>query len=314
MNKEQIRKNAKGKMNKQLLLIDLPLLDKAKIFADDTSIERAPFPEEKKMSVKMITAIPKMASAMTTFFKSSKLIKKTPVKDEEKSINKQDFKQLITVLKENKIDHIGYVNISESDVFKHCGVPYRHVIVFTAHQQNKPILSSPSIESQIEVGKVYGVTGSASNKASILLERLGYGAMPSHSLGGVVDYTKLGFLAGLGYPGRHGLLIEPMSGPNHRLGAIFTNINNLEEFFDQTNNHMWVKDFCAKCGKCIKKCPVNAINQAATTNEHGYTTCIDYQKCCVEFGAHYGCNICVAVCPFTTAGYDKIKQSFLKEK
>jgi epoxyqueuosine reductase len=174
-------------------------------------------------------------------------------------------------------------------------------------------LTSPSIDSQAEVGRVYGVTGNASNKVTTLLESLGYGAMPSHSLGGVIDYTKLGYLAGLGCIGRHGLLIEPTAGSNHRLGAVFTNISNLDEYFDNTNEHMWIQDFCAKCGKCIRKCPVDAINQEPSTNENGYTTCIDYKMCGVEFGDKYGCNICVAVCPFTTVGYEKIKKSFLKE-
>lgn len=75
---------------------------------------------------------------------------------------------------------------------------------------------------------------------------------------------------------------------------------------------MWIQDFCAKCGKCIQKCPGNTIKKEASVNENGYITCIDYKKCGVEFGDKFGCNVCVAVCPFTTVGYDKIKESFLK--
>ena len=197
MDKQVIKQNAKGKMNKQLLMVDLPLLDKAKIFASDKSIERAPFPDEKKMPLEMLSVMPKMMGAMTTFFKSIRMIKKTKIKDEEKLISKDDFDSLIEVLKKNKIDNIGYVKISEKDIFKHYGVPYKNVIIFTAHQDIDPILTSPSIYSQAEVGRIYGVTGKASNDASKLLESLGYGAVPSHSLGGVVDYTKLGYLAGL---------------------------------------------------------------------------------------------------------------------
>lgn len=313
MDKQEIRKNTKGKMNKQLLMIDLPLLDKATLLASDKSIARAPFPCDRKMPIEMITAIPKMISAMTTFFKSRRIIQKSKVKAEEKPISDDEFKQVISKLQSCNIDNIGYVKISDMDVFKHYGVPYKNVIIFTAHQETKPILTSPSIDSQVEVGRIYGVTGKGSNEVSKLIEDMGYGAMPSHSLGGVIDYTKLGYLAGLGCIGRHGLLIEPKSGPNHRLGAIFTNISNFDEYFDSTNEHMWIKDFCAKCGKCIKKCPGNAINNEPTVNENGYTTCIDYKKCGVEFGDKFGCNVCVAICPFTTVGYDKIKKSFLKE-
>ena len=314
MNKQYIRKNANGKLNKQLLLVDLPLLDKASIFASDKSIERAPFPDEKRMSIEMLIAIPKMISAMTTFFKSRKIIKQLHVKGEEQAILSRDFEKMMKLLKDCNIDNVGYVKISDMDIFKNYGVPYNHVIIFTAHQEVEPILTSPSIDSQIEVGRIYGVTGKASNEVAKLLESLGYGAMPSHSLGGVIDYTKLGYLAGLGCIGRHGLLIEPKSGPNHRLGAVFTNISNLDEFFYNTNEHIWIKDFCEKCGKCIKMCPGKAIMEKPTTNENGYTTCIDYKKCGVEFGEKFGCNVCVAVCPFTITGYDKIKKSFLKDK
>ncbi len=313
MDKQVAKQNTKGKMNKQLLMVDLPLLDKATLFASDKSIARAPFPCDRKMPVEMITAIPKMISAMTTFFKSRRIIQRTKVKTEEKTITTDEFKQIISKLKSCNIDNIGYVKISDMDVFKHYGVPYKNVIIFTAHQETEPILTSPSIDSQVEVGRIYGVTGKASNELSIMLENMGYGAMPSHSLGGVIDYTKLGYLAGLGCIGRHGLLIEPASGPNHRLGAVFTNISNLGEYFNSTNEYMWIQDFCVKCGKCIRKCPINAIKKEPTINENGYTTCIEHEKCGVEFGDKYGCNICVAVCPFTTVGYEKIKKSFLKE-
>lgn len=315
MDQNEIRKNTKGKLNKQLLMVDLPLLDKAKLFASDKSIARAPFPNKKKMSVEMIIALPKMIGALKTFFDSRKIIKKSKLKAEEKPIRLDEFKQVISELKSCNIDNIGYVKISDMDIFKHYGVPYKNVIIFTAHQDTDPILTSPSVESQVEVSRIYSTTGKASNEAAKLLESLGYGAMPSHSLGGVVDYTKLGYLAGVGCIGRHGLLIEPISGPNHRLGAIFTNISNLGEYFDNTNEHMWIKDFCAECGKCIKKCPGKAINKEPIVNENGYTTCIDFKKCGVEFGENFGCNVCVAVCPFTTVGYKKIKnRTLIKSK
>jgi hypothetical protein len=141
MDKKDIRKSAKGKMNRQLLMIDLPLLDKAKIFASEKSIERAPFPDEKKMPLEMIAVLPKMIGAMTTFFKSRRIIKKLSVKTEEKAINSQDIEKMMNVFDDCNIDNIGYVKINDMDVFKHFGVPYSHVIIFTAHQEIKPILT-----------------------------------------------------------------------------------------------------------------------------------------------------------------------------
>lgn len=305
---------AEGKMNKQMLQADLPLLDKAQLYALETSIERAPFPTNEKPKAAMITKLPKMLPAMTTYSKSIKMVKKTSLVKGDKSIDQNTFDQMIKVLKDCQIENIGYVEIDGSDVFKHLGVPYKYMLIFTAHQEVEPILTSPSIESQAEVAMIYGRTGNASNKVSQYLEDQGFGAMPSHSLGGSVDYTKLAQRAGIGEFGRHGLLIEPISGPNHRIGGVFTNIDNLGDFLNQTNEHEWIKDFCAKCGKCIRKCPVKAINENPTVNENGYTTCIDPLKCGHYFGENFGCNICVASCPFTRVGYNKLKDKFVNKE
>lgn len=307
MSKEYLIKNAKGKLNKQLLQADLPLLEKSSIKALPTSIERAPFPGKEKMPLKMILKMPKMMSAMTSFFTSVKLIKKLEVKESSQQIDQLGVDEAIQLLKDSGIDQSGYVEIDEGDVFKHLAVPYKHVIIFTARQDKEDILTSPSMRSQVEVGRIYGQTGRAANRLTKYLTGKGYGAMPSHSLGGVIDYTKLARRAGLGEIGRHGLLIEPTSGPNHRLGAVFTNIDNLGVYFDQTNDHEWIKDFCAKCGKCRRECPGDAIKDRATMNENGYITTIDHKKCEKYFSEQFGCNICVAKCPFTTVGYVKIK-------
>lgn len=312
MSKEYLIKTAKGKLNKMLLKADLLLLDKSELRASPTSIERASFPDKEKMPLIMIFKMPKMISAMTSFFKSKKLIKKLEVKKESQSIDEKFMDEINTFLKKRAIDDIGYVCLTEADVFKCLAVPYRHVIIFTAKQDKDEILTSPSIRSQVEVGRIYGETGTASNELTEFLTDRGYGAMPSHSLGGVIDYVKLARKAGLGEIGRHGLLIEPTSGSNHRIGAVFTNIENLNEFFDSTNNHEWIKDFCEKCGKCKMKCPIEAIKDVPTINENGYTTCIDHKKCEVIFGNQFGCNICVAVCPFTTVGYDHLKSKSVK--
>lgn len=254
-----------------------------------------------------------MISAMTSFFTSVKLIKKLEVKEISQKIDQIGIDEIIHLLKDSDIDQIGYTMIDESDVFKYLAVPYKHVIIFTARQDKDEILTSPSMKSQIEVGRIYGKTGRAANKLTKYLTDKGYGAMPSHSLGGVIDYTKLGSRAGLGVIGNHGLLIEPISGPNHRLGAVFTNIENLDDYFEQTTDYEWVKDFCTKCGKCRRKCPGDAIKAHTTINENGYITSIDYKKCEKYFSEQFGCNICVAECPFTTVGYDKIKSGYMKQ-
>lgn len=314
MLKEEMVKNTKGKLNKKLLQADIPLLEKSEMKASNTSIARAPFPDKEKMSLKMILKIYKMMPAMTSFFTSVRIIKRTDIIKKYTTMDKNIHKNIVKILENYQVDNIGYVKLSNEDVFKHLAIPYKYAIIFTAKQDKNEILTSPSIRSQVEVGRIYGKTGNAANKLSEYLTKQGFGAMPSHSLGGVIDYTKLGKRAGFGEIGRHGLLIEPKSGPNHRLGAVFTNINNLDKFFMNDQDYSWIKEFCNKCGKCIKQCPAKAIKEDTTKNENGYITAIEYKKCEIVFASEFGCNICVAICPFTTIGYEKIKSSYIKQK
>ena len=317
---EELKASAQGSMNQRLLSLDIPLRLKGQFFGRDESKSRAPFPNAKGVGGKngkinfLIHMLPVMGSMFGSVIKSVRLTKKLSLKKHSQSIDKVTFDQMIKMMKSIGIDQIGYVEITEQDVFKDLGVPYQHVLIFTARQNNAKIQTSPSIDSQVEVARIYGITGIASNKTSVFLEKQGFGAMPGHSLGGSVDYTKLGWKAGLGEIGRHGLLIEPISGPNHRLGAVFTNIENLGSYFETREDHSWIKEFCAKCGKCIRKCPANAILENVIVDDLGFTTSIEYKKCHPEFGDKWGCNICVKECPFTTVGYEKLKSRFIKIK
>ena len=311
--------NPGGFVNTKILVQDIALLKKATLFFCSKSIARATFPVERKMFQSFwdyftfVKNIPRLMRTFRSYFKSASLIEKFPLL-EPKSINPNQFEKLMSLFKDCGIDNVGYVKISECDVFKHLGVPYKHVIVFTAHQSSKIILSSPSIKSQFEVMRVYGLTGRKANQITKHLNENGFGCMPGHSMGGSVSYPKLAYMAGLGCLGRHGMLIEPTGGPNCRIGVVFTNIDNLSEFFNDSNEHLWIKDFCAKCGKCIKKCPQNAIKEKASIDQNAHITSIHYKKCHLNFGPKNACNICVKECPFTTIGYEKIKASFNKKE
>lgn len=304
--------NLGGFVNTKILVQDIALLEKATLLSNAKSIARATFPAKRKLFhsfgdvLLFIKNIPRLLRTFRSYFKSESIIKKLPLV-EAKSISKKQFEKLMSIFDNAGIDHVGYVEISEADVFKHLGIPYKHVIVFTAHQDKKIIQSSPSLKSQFEVMRVYGLTGRTANRITKHLSKEGFGCMPGHSMGGSVGYPQLGYMAGLGYLGRHGLLISPTGGANQRIGVVFTNIDNLGEFFDNTNEHLWIKDFCAKCGKCIKKCPQNAIKEKATTDKDGHVTSIFYKKCHLNFGPKNACNICVKECPFTSVGYEILK-------
>jgi epoxyqueuosine reductase len=108
--------------------------------------------------------------------------------------------------------------------------------------------------------------------------------------------------AGLGWQGRHSLLI------NRRLGSwcfISVIITSLEIEADTQSN-----DFCGSCTSCITACPTNAI-VADKVVDSG--KCISYwtieSKGIQEFPAYisgnlngwlFGCDICQEVCPWNS--------------
>lgn len=111
--------------------------------------------------------------------------------------------------------------------------------------------------------------------------------------------------AGLGWQGRHGMLITPKFGPQVRIAAFFTNIQNLP--FSTENTHIWIDIWCQKCSRYIRSCPSSAILEKKIEKSGERRTCIDVKKCfpyCLE---NYGYSVCIKECEFNISGYDKLK-------
>ena len=103
--------------------------------------------------------------------------------------------------------------------------------------------------------------------------------------------------AGLGWTGKHTLLINPRFGSHLMLGAIVTTLG-LEPDRPET-------DHCGTCTRCIEACPTDCIEPYALDA----TRCISYLT--IEHRGRidpaffepigdwlYGCDICQDVCPF----------------
>jgi epoxyqueuosine reductase QueG len=203
---------------------------------------------------------------------------------------------------------IRYVKVPPNAIFQGKKIPYPYAIVFTVEMDKEPIDTSPSWDSQHEVMRGYKNMAVIGNKLARYLRGNGFAAYPGTALGGVTDYVHLAELAGLGAIGYHGLLISPGAGARVRINTIYTNIENLP--LQTENEHLWVRDFCAMCHKCIRKCPVNAIYEQPQPRGDGGMQCIDHATCRDYFTRHYGCAVCLAVCPFSQVGYDKVEERF----
>lgn len=130
------------------------------------------------------------------------------------------------------------------------------------------------------------------------------------TLWGQLDYSMAAEWAGIAITGRHSMAITKKNGPCHRISIVYTNIENLSDFISKNKDDMsWINEFCRKCGKCIRKCPTNAIMEHPVIRDGHNPTRIDYEKCCKGFES-YGCGICIKECPFSKGNYKKIEKSF----
>ncbi len=205
---------------------------------------------------------------------------------------------------------VGVVDVPQHAVFRDRVAPLPRAIVFTGEMNRELMKHAPTFEGMREVAAAYERTGVMANRLSVHLRGLGYNAIPGHSMGGTVDYPLLGEMAGIGQLGRNGLLISQTHGVSQRIAVVFTDIEALD--FQQAEEYSWVSDFCKTCGKCIRACPAGALHEEWRPDESGQLTSTDGDLCLPYFGEHWGCSICVGVCPFTRSDYAAIKRSFEK--
>ena len=206
------------------------------------------------------------------------------------------------------IASIGYAKLPDEYIFKDKAVLFRDAIILSMEMDREKMSKAPSAETQTMVLETYRDLGYVTNKLARYLREKGYAVQASHPLGGPALYPPLGELAGMGYHGRHGLLITPELGSRHRLSAIYTSIENLP--YAVSNEHEWIADFCGTCGKCIETCPGKAIMEEPSYNDNGTITHIDNTKCFPEFSDNYGCSVCIKECLFNTRSYEEIKSGF----
>lgn len=289
----------------------------ATIFYNETSKTKGYFPKNKSFSAKdkmQLLKSGKIAlSTILSVLKTPGIIKKHKINHNYASkISINDFKLLNDfILNKMDMDVWGVAELSQQDVFKGQGVPFKHVIVMSKNMDNNKFSpkSLPNMHCQLEVMKIYGEVGRGAIEVSKLLRQMNYAVAPNHGLGGNIDYVKAGMDANLGFIGKHGMLITPENGPCNRLSIVYTNIENLNDFLNNDQDHSWGYEFCKSCHKCVKKCPYDAIYQDNIIDQYGNVESISNEKCNAGF-SHYGCGICIGVCPFTSAGYEKIHKAF----
>jgi ferredoxin len=205
------------------------------------------------------------------------------------------------------ISIIGYTKVNPDHIFDGFEILCDTAMVLALEMDRQLVKTSPSIEFAEEIYRTYDELGIAVNKVADWLRARGYNCHASPAVGGDVNMVPVAQDAGIGCIGKNGILVTPEYGPCVRLAAIFIDVDNLP--ISTQNEHLWIRDFCETCNRCITTCPAGAVYQQPKILTDGTERFIDLEKCAVPFSE--GCSTCIKSCVFTPGGYDKIKAQFL---
>ena len=226
-------------------------------------------------------------------------------------ISRQELTELETYCRNLGIGAIGYVRVPRKNIFQQKAIRYENAIVLAMEMDKEKLAFAPSKETGVMVHKTYNKLGKVSLRIAEQLKAKGFGVHAGHPLMGQALYPALAVEAGMGWYGKHGMLITPEFGPRVRLTAIYTSIENLP--FSTENPHAWIEDFCKNCKLCFKKCPPKAIYKTSEVNTNGLIKAISTNKCFLEFAENQGCSICLKTCLFNQKGYQKLHQVHQKK-
>jgi epoxyqueuosine reductase len=179
----------------------------------------------------------------------------------------------------------------------------KRVIVMLVAQDRELARFSPSALAGAAVGHGYSMMAETASKMAIFIRGLGYSAIP---MGNDTSLSiPLAVDAGLGEPGRHGLLLNPEYGSLMRICKVLTALPL------ETDRPIafGAAEICRNCTICADSCPARAISFAidptyetfCASNNSGIKRWPVNSWACLKYWANNGtdCGICQAVCPFS---------------
>lgn len=208
---------------------------------------------------------------------------------------------------------VGITELQPTHIFAGADLPYRYAISCAVPMDREEMLYAPSEEAGEAIFDAYAVAAAVSVELAKRIRALGWGAVSSS---GVLDKAEIAHLpiaiaAGLGQLGKHGSLITKEYGSNVRLGTVLT---NLPLVVDKSVD-IGVDDFCTSCQICTTNCPPQAIFDTKQMVRGEEKWFVNFDTCVPYFAEHYGCGICIEVCPWSEEGRGaSISQKMLEKR
>lgn len=176
---------------------------------------------------------------------------------------------------------------------------------------------SPEVVAQVAAGRAptmlyyqhYRTVNALLDRATFLLARIlsegGYRALPipasqtvdRAAQAGAFPHKTAAVLAGLGWIGRHALLVTEHYGPRIRLATVLTDLPCPEPSVQASSR-------CGDCRVCQEACPAGAIQGAVWAPGLERSSLVDAHACLDYMQTHFDktgrgsvCGVCMAVCP-----------------
>lgn len=151
----------------------------------------------------------------------------------------------------------------------------------------------------IEVGRIYNKVDRVAGRLANWIRTQGwYAESQGGPFCGQMTLIPPAIECGFGELGKHGSLINRRFGSLIRLSAVRTELPLVPDARDVFG----ADEFCTRCQVCIRACPPGAIQGEKQMVRGERKWYVRFDDCVPYFNEHYGCGICIAVCPFSKPG------------
>lgn len=172
-----------------------------------------------------------------------------------------------------------------------------YAITFAIEMSRDMVWTAPHTPSVVESGLAYSQVAFVAAELASFVANLGYSATANHFQHYDVLLVPMAVDAGLGEPGRLGLLMTKEFGPRVRLGCVTTDLPLIPD----GPVDIGVEDFCRVCKKCAHCCPSKSIPFDDPREVNGTLRWKVNAETCFEYWARVGtdCCLCMRVCPWS---------------
>ena len=229
-------------------------------------------------------------------FKGFNLARKTKYGNENKKkteTSPEFWEEFENKAKEFNVDIIGYTPVNENYIFKGLKVYGKNAIILGMEMKWDKIKKAPGAICEIEVFRVYKVLGDITIELAEYMKEKGYKSEAHHPFGGKLLFGPHVTSANLGIMGRNGLILTPEFGPRQRWSIITTDAEIPKA---KERDFTELKDFCEKCGACVRECKGGSVLETPIEKENGVITHIDRSKCIQSILENNYCSYCLKIC------------------